>query len=167
MLTRPDPPQRLLRSRSARERLKFSWERFSKISPELPKLFKLHWKELAVDQDTVPLDPDWEFYRTAEARGVLFILTARAQMTGKLAGYCFNMVGPHAHYNSTRFAHTEMFYLHPHFRKGWQPVNMLKENLKGLKVLGAEVATINFKLSFESARVGKLLARLEIGRAHV
>jgi hypothetical protein len=140
--------------------LTFQWERFSRIHRELPSLFKKHWREVAVDQDTIPLDPDWDYYLEADARQLLHILTARSARTGKLAGYIFNIVGSHNHYKSTRFATTDMFYLHPYFRKGWQPVKMFVENLRGLEIMGVEVAQAYFKLGFKDARVGKLLARL-------
>jgi len=153
----PASPQRP--RHSDRDRLEFQWERFPKIRQELLPLFKKHWKEIALDQDIAPLDPNWDYYHMVDERQLLHILTARAS-NGKLAGYIFNIVGSHNHYQSTRFANTEMFYLHPYFRKGWQPVKMFKENLAGLKVLNVEIACISFKLNFQHGRVGKLLARL-------
>jgi len=158
-VTRPvqTSPQR--QRLSDRVQLDFQWERFRHIHRELLPLFKKHWKEIALDQDAVALDPDWDYYFAVDERQLLHILTARAS-NGKLAGYIFNIVGSHNHYKSTRFANTEMFYLHPHFRKGWQPVRMFLENFAGLKVLGVEVAMISFKLHFQQGRVGKLLARL-------
>lgn len=125
-------------------------------------LWKKHYDEIALDKHICPLDPDWEFYFAIDNPGLkleLVVLTARSQ-SGKLAGYIFNLVGNHNHYASTRFATSEMFWLHPYFRKGWQPVRMFLENLKALKERRAEIATINFKLHFMDARVGKLLARL-------
>jgi hypothetical protein len=164
MLTRLDqeplpPPRHSDHESPDRRKLKFKWERFSLIERELIPLFKKHWEELAIDQDTVALDPDWNYYRAVDATGVLQILTARAS-NGKLAGYIFNIIGTHNHYKSTRFANTEMFYLHPYFRYGWQPVRMFKENLKGLEVFGVEIAIISFKLHFMGGRVGKFLTRL-------
>lgn len=159
MLIPPDraPPRH--REASDRAQLSFKWERFEKVSPELLPLFKKHYAEIAVDKDVCPLDPDWDYYAGIDRMGLLRLLTARAS-NGKLAGYIFNIVGHHNHYKSTRFAVTEMFYLHPHFRKGWQPVKFFIENLRGLETSGADIATINFKLHFQDGRVGKLLARL-------
>jgi hypothetical protein len=122
-------------------------------------LWKKHYDEIALDKDICPLDPDWEFYFVSAERGLLHILTARSQ-SGKLAGYIFNLLGSHNHYASTRFAVTEMFWLHPYFRKGWQPVRMFTENVRMLKERGAVIGIVNFKLHFMDARVGKLLARL-------
>lgn len=139
-------------------KLVFAWEPFPKLVPELKKLWPLHWREIALDQDFIPLDPDWDAYYGLHEVGILHILAAR--YNGHLAGYVFNVVGTHNHYVSTRFAHTEMFWLHPRFRKGWQPVRMLLENLRGLKEQGAVIATINFKLTYKDGRVGKLLQRI-------
>lgn len=158
-MTRPVEVSPQRQRRSDLDRLSFQWERFSRIHRELLPLFKKHWREVAFDQESVPLDPDWDYYFAVDERQLLHILTARAP-NGKLAGYIFNVVGSHNHYKSTRFANTEMFWLHPYFRKGWQPVKMFKENFAGLKVLGVEIAVINFKLRFQNGRVGKLLARL-------
>ena len=159
-MTRPAARQPPHQKVSDRERLEFKWERFSKVAPELLPLFKKHYAEIAVDRDICPLDPDWGYYHGIDQAGLLRLLTARSASNRKLAGYIFNIVGYHNHYKSTRFAVTEMFYLHPHFRKGWQPVKMFMENLRGLEASGADIATINFKLHFQDARVGKLLARL-------
>ena len=143
-----------------RLRLTFQWERFAKIHGELLPLFQRHYDEIALDRDVVPLDPDWNYYASAELAGVLHILTARAASNRKLAGYIFNIIGTHNHYKSTRFCNTDMFWLHPHFRKGWQPVKMFLENLRGLETFGVDIGLIYFKLNFQNARVGKLLARL-------
>lgn len=142
----------------ASPRLTFQWEPFFKLVPELKTLWRLHYLEIALDQDVCPLDPDWDCYYAMADAGILHILTAR--YNGHLAGYCFNRIGSHDHYHSTRFAHTEMFYLHPRFRKGWQPVKMFAENLRGLGERGAEISTINFKLTFAQGRVGKIFKRL-------
>lgn len=158
-MTRPVPASPQRPRHSDRDRLEFKWERFVRIQNELLPLFKKHWREIALDQDRIPLDPDWDYYAVIDERGLLRVLTARAT-NGKLAGYIFNVIGSHNHYKSTRFGHSEMFWLHPYFRKGWQPVKMFKENIAGLRTFGVDVATINFKLHFQNGRVGRFLARL-------
>ena len=170
------PPQLPSRpKRSDLAQLEFRWEPFHTLVSELPPLFKKHWAEIALDRDFVSLDPDWDSYFDLALRGRLHVLTARGKgvvdfplshqsnlslPVNPLRGYVFNLIGGHLHYNSTLFAHTEMFWLDPAYRKGWLPVRMMLENLAGLKERGVEVATINFKLHFKDARVGKLLARL-------
>jgi hypothetical protein len=125
---------------------------------DLPPLFERHYQEIARDKDVIPLAPDWDSYYAMDLQGTLHILTARWR--GKLVGYIFNIVGWHQHYVTTRYAHTEMFWLHRDFRKGWLPVRFLSENLAGLKAREVKITTICFKLHFQDARVGKLLQRL-------
>lgn len=118
----------------------------------------MHYQEIAWDQDICPLEPDWDTYYALAENGILHVLGAF--YNGHLAGYCFNRVGTHDHYVGTRFAHTEMFWLHPRFRKGWQPVKMFLENRRGLKERGAVIATISLKLTFMDGRVERLLQRI-------
>lgn len=151
-------PLRQPPTHSTRAPLEFRWQRFHKIAKELPPLFQRHWEEIALDQELIPLDPDWDSYFHLDQRRVLRVLTARAD--SELVGYIFNIVGPHLHYVSTRVAHTEMFWLDPAYRRGWEPVTMFKENIRGFRALEAKISTINFKLGYKNARVGKLLARL-------
>lgn len=147
-----------LRKASPSHELVFRWEAFHTISGELLPLFRRHYQEIALDKDVVALDPDWDTYHALDLTGRLHILTARHR--GKLVGYVFNLISGHLHYVSTRVAHTEMFWLDPAFRKGWLPVKMFQENLAGLKEREVVISSINFKLHFKDARVGKLLARI-------
>lgn len=169
----PPPPELPGRSDLGQRSVTFQWERFSAIAAELPPLFERHWREIACDRDTIQLAPDWDAYYAMELHGVLHVLTARALpentarrdplKPGRLVGYIFNLVGGHQHYVSTRCAHTDMFWLAPRFRKGWQPVRFFLENLRGLKDREVVFTTVNFKLDFKGGRVGKLLARLGYG----
>ena len=146
-------PQRLDRGQ-----LEFRWEPFSAIARESLPLMKRHWQELARDQDRVPLDPDWDTHFGSELQGKLHVLTAREGP--QLRGYIFNFIGGALNYNSTCHGHTEKYWLEPAFRKGWLPVKMFKENLRGLKERGVVVATVSFSLGFKNARLGRFFARL-------
>lgn len=154
---RPPPrPQRV--SGRASPKLVFAWEHFNKLAPELKTLWVKHYDEIALDQDICPLDPNWDYYYGVDECGILHILTAR--YNGHLAGYIFNLVAGHNHYQSTRFAVSDMFWLHPRFRKGWEPVRMFAENIRGLQLREAKISILNFKLTYKNGRVGKLFQRL-------
>lgn len=151
VLERPKP-QRL----SGRVALEFNWEPFSQIARELPPLFKRHWREVALNQDTIPLDPSWDTYFNLELAGVLRVLTARSQ--GALVGYHFLLVLPHLHYNSTLSAQTDMFWLDPAYRSGLAGYRLLRIARDQLKAWGVKRHQINEKLHRPS--LGPLLARL-------
>ncbi len=141
------------------ERPEFGWEAFHIIAHELPPLFMEHWKELALNKDVIPLDPDWDKYYRLDAEGVLRVLTARLP-SGQLVGYVFLMVGPHLHYKSTNWAHVDMFWTDPIIRTGWTGVRLFKAMLQGAKAMQVVNMTIATKLHFMDNRVTKLLQRL-------
>lgn len=143
------------------EPLKFSWENFGFIMQEFLPVWKLHWQELAHHKGKVPLDPDWEFYVSADMAGVLKLLTVRDG--GALVGYIFTFVRPHPHYASTLFAMVDMFWLHPDYRSGWAGVKLFKEHERKMKELGVSVVCIPEKITFFNdlgKQVGLLLRRL-------
>lgn len=152
-------PQPQSLSADAAPKLRFQWERFAKIVRELLPLWQRHWKEIAIDRDTIPLEPDFDSYYRLDNDRLLHILTARTH-DGELVGYSFNIVGPHLHYQSTRTGHTDMFWLAPEHRRGLCGYKLLKYTMAGLKRRGVKLHTINFKLGFQDGRVGRLLKRL-------
>ncbi len=136
------------------------WERFGLIAKEFPVLFKQHWAEIALNQDKIPLDPNWEQYFNFDLADVLNVLTVRAN--GVLVGYVFVLVFPHLHYCSTAWAQTDMFWLDPAYRQGWTGVKMFRETERHVKARGCKVLHVVVKLHFEAGRgtLGKVLQRL-------
>jgi hypothetical protein len=122
-------------------------------------LFTEHWRELALNQDTIPLSPDWDKYYRLDVEGILRVLTARLP-DGKLVGYIFLMIGPHLHYKSTLWGHVDMYWLDPVVRAGWSGVRFIKALIAGAKVMQVANLTIATKLHFADNRVTKLLQRL-------
>lgn len=136
----------------------FRWERFNTIAHELPPLFQEHWREIALNQDTIPLAPDWDRYYRLDVEGALLVLTVR--LDGKLVGYAFLLAGPHLHYVTTLWGHLDMYWLDPLVRSGWTGVKFFKAVIKGARDSGVINLTLTTKLHFMDNRVAKLLARL-------
>lgn len=141
--------------------LKFQWERFAAIARELPPLFLRHWEEIALNRDSVPLDPNWPEYYRLDIAGVLRCLTVRTE-SGTLAGYHFVLIFPHLHYASTLWAQSDMFWLDPAYRAGWWGVKLLSVVRDQLRAAGVKVHFVNIKLHFEADRgtLAKVLRRL-------
>lgn len=137
----------------------FGWEKFHAIAHELPPLFNEHWRELALNRDAIPLDPNWDQFYRLDVEGALQVLTARIP-NGQLVGYIFLLVGPHLHYKSTIWAHADMYWLDPVYRQGWTGVRMFKALIAGAKVMKAANLTLATKMHFMDNRVTKLLQRL-------
>ena len=153
----PSPQLRLLRL--DREQPEFGWERFHAIAHELPPLFTEHWRELALNQDIVPLDPDWDKFYALDIQGILRILTVRVP-SGQLVGYVFLMAGPHLHYKSTLWGHVDIFWLDPLYRQGWTGIRLFKTLIRDAKTMGLVNLTVPTKIHFCDNRVTKLLQRL-------
>lgn len=155
------PPKPLVPSAPAKRELTLQWERFSPIVKQFPPVFKEHWREIALDQDQIPLEPNYDLYLNADLVGVLQVLTVRFGVL--LVGYVFTMVGPALHYNSTIMAEVDMYWLDPAFRSGWTGVKMFTEVIRKMREVGAKKLFISEKIHFHNEndrRVGLLLKRL-------
>ena len=130
-------------------------ERVADVWADLQALLTAHWKEIALYQDRMPLDVDYETYVALEARQQLFVLTVRVDE--ELAGYFVAFIHPHLHYRRTLVAQSDVYYIKPLFRTGWFPFGLFREAERRLKARGVQVLTINTKLK---ADVGVLLRRL-------
>ncbi len=82
--------------------------------PELMEIFPVHWRELALFQDTVPLAPQRDEYFRREQEGKLFLVTMR--WNGKVAGYFICQLANGFHYGKTLTATTDIYFVLPEFR---------------------------------------------------
>lgn len=83
---------------------------------ELKPLLPLHWEELGIFKDKMPLDPSWETYRAAESNGQLLYVALREH--GALIGYFVGMVAPGLHYRQTLTCKMDVAFVRPEHRKG-------------------------------------------------
>lgn len=153
---RPRPPLHLVPERPE-PTVRFQVEPFFVIAPELPALFRRHYRELGRDKEQVPFDPDYDGMMQQAIRRNLIILTARDVETNQLVGYVFNLVGPHLHYKSTLHGCIDMYWLHPAHRVGWSGYNMLKANKQAMKDLGVVRHMLGENLLFTKTDHGKKL----------
>jgi len=73
-------------------------EPFSEFIIEAKPLLPLHWEELALNKDKVPLDPKYEDYYAREEAGGILVVTVREK--GELTGYFIGMIAPGLHYKT-------------------------------------------------------------------
>jgi hypothetical protein len=102
--------------------------------PELMQLFPLHWKKLALQQDKVPLQPEYTKYLQMENEGKLLLVTLRAE--GRLVGYWVSFLGPELHYSSCLAAKMDIWFIHPDCAKGRAVVTLGKAVEKELRRRG-------------------------------
>lgn len=122
---------------------------------DMANLCELHWSEIALDKDKVPLDPDIQTFQMLEDAGQLVIVTVRDDQ--KLVGYHFSLVRPHLHYKTSMTAYVDMYFLHPDYRGGMAGFKMFKFVETALKERGVDRIYSGTKLHKD---MGKLFERL-------
>lgn len=86
-------------------------ERLTERLEEMKPLFPMHWAELALNQDKVPLDPQYDIYLARDERGEVLFVTLRE--AGVLVGYFVGFVAPGLHYRTCLTCTMDIFYVHP------------------------------------------------------
>jgi GNAT superfamily N-acetyltransferase len=91
-------------------------EPFMSQVEELKPLLPLHWKELGIYQQKMPLDPLWSSYDAYERGGQLLYVPLR--QAGRLIGYFIGLIAPGMHYQTTLTCKMDIAFVLPEFRKG-------------------------------------------------
>lgn len=135
----------------------FGWESLnSLLSDGVATLVREHWKEIALDQEKVPLAIDWRAMLEEEKIGRFRVFSARRN--GELIGYvAFKSFRPER-YSTTLYINDDVFWLAPEERKGLTGYRMLKAAIAALP----RPCKLQFKekIGFQDGRVGTLLERL-------
>jgi GNAT superfamily N-acetyltransferase len=124
--------------------MNYQQEFLDQVENDILTLLDLHYKEIALNQDKIKLNPDWDVYRALEEQGKLKIFTARDGST--LVGYFVVVVGVNMHYKDHTFACNDIIYLHKDYRRGFAGIKLIKFAKKCLTEDGVSVLTINTKV---------------------
>lgn len=111
-------------------------ESFEKQLDELKTLLPEHYKELALNQDKVPLDPQYEFYIQREREGGLLFVTLRE--AGELVGYFIGFIAPGLHYRTCLTCTMDIFYVRQDKRGGRAGIKLFKFVEQELKRRGVD-----------------------------
>jgi hypothetical protein len=106
-------------------------ESFEERLEELQTLLPAHYKELALNQDHVPLSPQYDQYIKREREGGLLFVTLRD--AGVMVGYFIGFIAPGLHYSTCLTCTMDIFYVRKDKRKGSAGVRLFRfveENLK-------------------------------------
>lgn len=109
-------------------------ESFEERLDELKVLLPDHYRELALNQDEVPLDPQYETYIENEHKGGLLFVALRD--AGEMVGYYIGFIAPGLHYKTCLTCITDIFYVRPDKRNGTAGIKMFRFVEKELKRRG-------------------------------
>lgn len=118
-------------------------ERFEDCLPELRAIFPRHWQELALFQDRMPLDPQYDEYVVRERAGRLLLVTVRKD--GKIAGYYTAQVAPGFHYASTLTGTLDIMYIVPEERERGLAMPLFRQVERALRHRGVKLWYSGYK----------------------
>ena len=82
----------------------FSRERYADAIEDVKPLLMAHWRELALFQNDIPLDPDFEVYQALDKAGALAAYMIRQETDRRLVGYGVYFLRKHHHYRQHMWA---------------------------------------------------------------
>lgn len=89
-------------------------ERLADTMEELKAHFGEHWQALALNQDQVPLDPQYDAYFQRENLGEVLLVVLRE--AGAVVAYFVGFLAPALHYQSCYTLTMDIFWLAPAYR---------------------------------------------------
>jgi len=128
----------------------------------LKPLFPLHWEELALNKDTVPLDPQYDAYLKRDEAGEVLYVALRDD--GKLVGYFVGFIAPGLHYKTCLTCHLDIFYVHPDHRGKRGGVYLFKAVEAECKRRGVQRIFTGSKSHKDASKLFEFLGYTEVER---
>lgn len=146
-------------------------ERLHDTMEELKPHFDPHWQELALNQDKVPLDPQYGIYFERENLGEVLLVVLRE--AGKVVGYFVGFVAPALHYQTCLTLTMDIFWLHPDYR-AIDSLSQLEAHMLAMQLFeavreeakrrGVQRVFYGSKLHKDASRVFEELGMVEVER---
>ena len=137
--------------------LTYAVETWQKYAPDAENMWLDHWRAIAMDQDTIPLDVDWDRYAALDASGNLHIVTGRDDEQ-RLRAYALGIVTGHLHYKSTLHCQYDVYWLDPAYRRGLEGYRLFQMMERTLQARGVKKLLAGCKVSLD---VGPLFERMQ------
>ena len=135
-----------------------SVERFGDVlETELKPMLPLHWAELALNQERVPLDPQFGLYLKREQIGEVCFVALRHN--AKMVGYWISFITPGLHYKTCLTGTMDILFIHPDHRGGAGALLMGRAVEKEMVRRGVQWWTAGEKLH---APIGRLFKALKM-----
>lgn len=130
--------------------LEYAVESLEDCLEEIKPLLEAHYKEVAMYQDKIDLNPDYTKYLELDKTGVLHTATVRDE--GVLVGYFISFIMPHMHYQDHTYAVNDILFIDEAYRNAEVGLGLFRFAEEALKQEGVSVIVIHMKtaLPFDS-----------------
>lgn len=122
----------------------YQHENYGNVKKDIKPLIIKHWEEIALNQDIIELNPDWDAYAKLDMGGSLRVFTVRTD-NEQLVGYFVVIVSRSLHYSDHLFANNDIIFLLPEYRKGTTGIKLIDFAERELKAEGVTSLNINTK----------------------
>lgn len=139
-------------------------ESFEERLDELKVLLPAHYKELAMNQDKVPLSPRFEVYIEHERAGGLLFVTLRD--AGELVGYFIGFIAPGLHYSTCLTCTMDIFYVRRDRRSGTSGVRLFRFVEAELRRRRVQRWTMGSKIHADASALFKRIGAVPIETYH-
>jgi hypothetical protein len=118
---------------------------------EILPLLSIHYRKLALNQDKVPLDPQYDIYLERDSRGEITYITLRDN--GKLVGYWIAFIAPGLHYKTCLTATMDIWNVLKEYEGGVAPLILMRAVEREYKRRGVNRSYVGEKLHKPSGRL--------------
>ncbi len=143
--------------------MKIQLENLEEHLDEIRELLPLHYQELALNKDKVPLSPMYDIYIERERLGQLIFMTMRDNE--HLVGYFLGFIAPGLHYSTCLTCTMDIFYIRPDIRgTGLPGLKLFRALEKELKARGVQRWFVGSKVKADASALFERLAfeRVEV-----
>ena len=128
--------------------------------PEIQALLAEHYKELALDQEHVPLDPQYSVYIEKErAGGLVFIVLRDA---GEMVGYFIGFIAPGLHYQTCLTCTMDIFYVRKDKRVGSAGIRLFRAVEAELRRRGVQRWFMGSKIHADASALFKRIGAVPV-----
>lgn len=119
-------------------------EPFAPFLEEVKPLLPLHYEELALNKDKVPLAPQYDEYLRRDEAGM--VVTVAMRSAGELVGYVVGFVSPGLHYQTCLTLIVDIYWLRPDMRGNGGGMILFRALEKEAKRRGVQRMFVGYKL---------------------
>lgn len=146
------------------EVISFQVENWTNVKEEASSLWAAHYDEVGQNKIKMQLNPDISKLDGFNSKGMLHIVTARS--AGTLVGYHASFVDTLIHYKHILAGISDLYWLHPDYRKGSTGIKLFKEVEHTLKLRGVQIIYDSVKLYLDHGKLFEHLGYTPIERKY-
>lgn len=139
-------------------------EPFAPFLEEVKPMLPLHYEELALNKDAVPLDPQYDEYLRRDAKGM--VMTIALRDSGELVGYFVGFIAPGLHYQTCLTLHLDIFWIRPDHRGKMGGVKLFKAVEVEATRRGVQRMFVGSKVHMDASWLFERLGYSEVERTY-